>query len=1001
VILPVLRVAVPALAPPMTSAVATNSLEGEEQMKHARDMEIEEDEEDLSSHTAPRSTVRSLQDTVRSCALSEVRERLRNDHLGDTDEDGELLMGLLFTAAQRRSTDAVEVCRLIVEDHGLGTAGIQDAKMHQTALFYAARYSTSGVAEYLVDHDADVDHNDGLSQTPLFYAARYGNVGCARLLLARRADVDKRDSIGQTPIFYATRYSTVDSLIALVDARADVNAVDSKSRQTPLFYAADGGHFGNAQLLLERRADVDAEDRSKQTPLFFAVRQGRVEICRALVKVFSANPVHVDMHGQKPVDFASKAPAKQRELVTLFHELASGRPLGPRRGPTPETETPRKLKRRRSGVGPIATPDCGDLDLLSVAVLNGSASEVRDLISAGHDPKIVDTRSGLNLVFLAAMRPPGRGSEARAICVLLVGECGVCVTHLDSEDQTALFYAVRQGHVDCAAYLIQARCDPGHVDCKGRTPLLQAAALESTACCSLLVAQLADVNVLDADGQSPLVVAAAAGRTETIELLLGSGAHVDHSNRTRELCLSAAATAHVARLVDALCDPNLQDDSGRSPAFMAAACGDKAKVAALLKARGDVNLCNVVGQTVLHCAVQHRQLEIAGMLVEMHGADLDRQDNSGMSAIDRSTQLDWHEGVSLLETLKRRLGQRKDHQRWVEVEQAVRVGSVDEVRAAVQAAGGIEFVRSRDARGGARSSEVPLLLRSTHSAAPTKCVTATKLKCKGCRMKSQRTKGVRERHSYICGECRLAPQSTSVLLSLAAARDHGDGALAICQYLVEEVGITPGAFSPDLARVTATMNATAKGHVDICDYLLRQKANVDATDAEGRTALFFGCDSGCLEAVSALLNARADVEILNGRAETALFTATRKSRACAKLLLGVRASIDCVDMDGQGPLFHAAMAGADGTVRLLADARANVNALDGHRLNALWYAVRDSREQIAMLLLDELGADVPQLPATQDAFGNIDILEMARARGLTEVRSKLTAAHAKQIISRQ
>jgi ankyrin repeat protein len=67
------------------------------------------------------------------------------------------------------------------------------------------------------------------------------------------------------------------------------------------------------------------------------------------------------------------------------------------------------------------------------------------------------------------------------------------------------------------------------------------------------------------------------------------------------------------------------------------------------------------------------------------------------------------------------------------------------------------------------------------------------------------------------------------------------------------------------------------GHASIVDYLLKHGAEINATTANGSTALFFAARYGHLEVVELLLKNRADAKIANENGETAT---TPTSRIC-------------------------------------------------------------------------------------------------------------------------
>ncbi|CAJ1355166.1 unnamed protein product [Effrenium voratum] len=77
-------------------------------------------------------------------------------------------------------------------------------------------------------------------------------------------------------------------------------------------------------------------------------------------------------------------------------------------------------------------------------------------------------------LFFACARAQGQDAEALALCKLLVG-FGVTLHWVDEYQQTALYYAARQGHTKTCAYLVQQGIDVNHLDRNSETALFYAA----------------------------------------------------------------------------------------------------------------------------------------------------------------------------------------------------------------------------------------------------------------------------------------------------------------------------------------------------------------------------------------------------------------------------------------------------------------------------------------------------------------------------------------------
>ena len=78
-----------------------------------------------------------------------------------------------------------------------------DNKPQMTPLSIACQCGNIDVAEVLLDHGANVNHEDCEMQTPLLAACVAGHIEIVRLLLNRGANIDARDNQGLTGVFWA------------------------------------------------------------------------------------------------------------------------------------------------------------------------------------------------------------------------------------------------------------------------------------------------------------------------------------------------------------------------------------------------------------------------------------------------------------------------------------------------------------------------------------------------------------------------------------------------------------------------------------------------------------------------------------------------------------------------------------------------------------------------------------------------------------------------------
>jgi ankyrin repeat protein len=137
------------------------------------------------------------------------------------------------------------------------------------------------------------------------------------------------------------------------------------------------------------------------------------------------------------------------------------------------------------------------------------------------------------------------------------------------------------------------------------------------------------------------------------------------------------------------------------------------------------------------------------------------------------------------------------------------------------------------------------------------------------------------------------------------------------------------------------------------ELLLKRKANVDARDALGRTALMVAALQGQAGIVAALLEAGAQAGLADSRGTTALMEATRSgSQEVLRAIMDHDPALDVVDASGRSALIIACQSrqGCEATVRhlLLAGAARDLTAADGRR--AVDFAAAAGRWNIVALL---------------------------------------------------
>lgn len=153
---------------------------------------------------------------------------------------------------------------------------------HGTAL-HAALQKDLTIAEFLLEHRADVDARDKSNWRPLEKVLDDDHIGALRLLINHNANVNAIDQCGWTPLRRASANGELQVVRLLLQNGAEVKAADALG-WTALHLASFNGHVEVTQLLLENAANVNALTKGEFTPLYVASSRGLINIVQVLLR---------------------------------------------------------------------------------------------------------------------------------------------------------------------------------------------------------------------------------------------------------------------------------------------------------------------------------------------------------------------------------------------------------------------------------------------------------------------------------------------------------------------------------------------------------------------------------------------------------------------------------------------------------------------------------------------------------------------------------------------
>jgi ankyrin repeat protein len=156
----------------------------------------------------------------------------------------------------------------------------------------------------------------------------------------------------------------------------------------------------------------------------------------------------------------------------------------------------------------------------------------------------------------------------------------------------------------------------------------------------------------------------------------------------------------------------------------------------------------------------------------------------------------------------------------------------------------------------------------------------------------------------------------------------------------------------------ALIEAARNSDRDTVRTLVRSKADVNATEGDGSTALHWASYRDDLESADLLLHGGAKVNATTDLGVTPLWAASQNgSTAMVRRLLEAGANPNLALISGETPLMVAARSGYPAVVKQLLDKDAKVTARGARGQTALMWAVSQKHPEVVKLLLAH-GADV-------------------------------------------
>jgi ankyrin repeat protein len=442
---------------------------------------------------------------------------------------------------------------------------------------------------------------------------------------------------GDVRLVEAVKTGDRTAALALIAAHVDVNAPEVDGT-TPLHWAVHRDDVELAERLIRSGARAEVRNNFGVTPLAEAALLGNIAVLKLLLEA-GANVNSTNADGQTPLMVIARTNNVDAARLLLSH-----------------------------GANVNAVEQWRGQTALMWAAAQGQTAMVKELAASGAD---VNARSKANNW--------DRGTTAEGT--------GLGAKYLPVGGLTALLFAARQGHVDCARALVEAGADKDLQDPDGISPMVTAIVNAHYDVAQYLAERGADVNLADQFGRTALWAVVdmhtlphstrpdtpeseTVSSTDLLKTILAHNADVNvqlvthppyrsMGDRGSDNILTIGATPLVRAakagdviairmLLDNGADPNLATKPGVTPLMAAAGVGSRdsdtrgrykteaeAIEAArmLLEAGADINAAEERGQTALHGAAFWGFTQLVQFLAD-RGAKLEAKDNRGMTPVD-------------------------------------------------------------------------------------------------------------------------------------------------------------------------------------------------------------------------------------------------------------------------------------------------------------------------------------------------------------------------------
>ncbi|KAK6998065.1 ankyrin-3 [Biomphalaria glabrata] len=401
--------------------------------------------------------------------------------------------------------------------------------------------------------------------TYLMICAMFGYEEKGKELLLRGASVNQQNRQGLTALMFASMFQFDEFVRMLLENGADVNLKDNRQMDA-LMWAVLQGHDDITQILLDHGADVLSKTPSRLDALHISVEKGFTSIVEMLL---------------------------ERNVCVSSKSLDGWTPLM-RSARLQDSKIAKLLLQRNLNVNETTFQG---ITALHISVMYQNLKCIRRLLKRGANINCKDIMGLTPLMYAAGF------DNVQVICTLFENGATKSINDVNNTNQSALFRAVI-GNVENIVHL--------------------------------LISAGATTNIFDINDFSPIIYASYNQRTSIVEQLLKHKDSAWHKSNEFETCLRLAVSKNDVGTTKCLLNVQnveqiLSDRKKLNTTILSVAVmnGNKDMAKLLLGAGADVNAVNGLLQSVLFTSITQKDVDMATLLVQKYGADVNLKDFRG------------------------------------------------------------------------------------------------------------------------------------------------------------------------------------------------------------------------------------------------------------------------------------------------------------------------------------------------------------------------------------